>query len=62
MSDEVHISDCKERVALDLAMKIALDSGAQKTERTREWWLKLFSQCHKAVVWGWDHEAALKEK
>ena len=46
-------SGSKERVALDLAIRIASDEKpgtGDRAERTREYWLTLYKQClHKVL-------------
>ena len=45
-------SDAKERVALDLARQIDMYSDAERSEKDRAYWLKLYSQCLSTVKGG----------
>lgn len=42
-------SACPQRVAFDLMLQIAGDEKRPAEERTREYWLTLYVQCHKAT-------------
>jgi hypothetical protein len=55
MADDVHVtnpvsieSDSKTRVAFDLMQRIANHERDQPTS-DRDYWLKLYTQCYKAV-------------
>lgn len=56
------ISDAKQRVAYDLMLTIGGHCyDADKTEqKTREYWLKLYAQCHNATS-GLSLKSILKE-
>ena len=45
-------SDSPQRVALELAERITIYAGDEK--RRPEYWFKLYAQCHRLVVSGWD--------
>lgn len=42
-------SDAKQRVALDLALKIDDHSGLEFKQKDKKYWLTLYRQCYKAV-------------
>ncbi len=55
MTDDVRVtnpvsieSDSKTRVALDLMQRIA-DNERDQPRSDRDYWLKLYTQCYKAV-------------
>lgn len=53
MSNEKLIVDCKERVALDLALRIYSaenNEGKAKNSGDRDYWFRLYRQCHEIVV------------
>lgn len=67
MADQVTVtnpvkieSDSKQRVAYDLAMKIADHSGLPFEQKDKQYWLTLYRQCYKAVT-GHSIEGILKE-
>jgi len=65
MADTVKVDleeNSKFRVAYDLMRHIANyeDTPEKKTDR-RAYFLKLYHQCHLAVVAGWDYESIKNE-
>lgn len=53
VSGPVHVqSDCKERVALDLAQLIALHSGMDFNQKNETYWLTLYYKCWRATRGG----------
>lgn len=69
MSDSTRISgpvnvqsDSRQRVAYDLMERIAgWDAGKDQEKRSRDYWLRLYSQCY-SVVDGGSAEHALTLK
>lgn len=68
MADKIDIaspvkieSDSKQRVALDLALKIDDHSGLKFEQKNKKYWLTLYRQCYKAVS-GQALEHILKEE
>lgn len=51
MADKIQDSS-RERVALDLATKIASDENLEVNKRNREYWLTLYAHCHRVVFHG----------
>lgn len=52
MAENVNVShDSKQRVAFDLMMHIsnATYEESQDKQKTKDYWLKLYRQCYKAV-------------
>lgn len=52
MSEKEILGDCKERVALDLARRIHLDTtpvGDVTPKKDEAYWLRLYGRCLKAV-------------
>ena len=54
------VSDSKQRVAFDLALKIADHSGLSFEQKDKKFWFTLYRQCHKAAS-GYELEQILKE-
>ena len=53
MSDEKLVVDCKERVALDLALRIfnaENNEGKAADSGDRAYWFRLYRQCHELVA------------
>jgi hypothetical protein len=56
MADTITLTDSRERVALDLAIRIYIEEKSSISEaHNRGYWLKLYHRCHK-VVQGFDPE------
>lgn len=55
------VSDSPSRVAYELMNEIAHNEGKKSTEKTREYLLTLYRQCHKAVN-GHQLESILDQK
>ncbi len=51
MPSEKNICDCKERVALELAILISQEEHSVQPDQAREYWLKLYHQA-RSVVYG----------
>lgn len=57
------VSDAKQRVAYDLMLTIGTNTftADKEDQKTREYWLKLYSQCYRATE-GNYLESILKEE
>ena len=53
-------SDCKQRVALDLATKIDQYSQLDRNQKDKKYWFTLYRQCYKAVE-GYELPQILQE-
>ena len=61
ISDTVQVvSDSPQRVALDLAFKIADFDDVSSREKDRMYWLKLYCQCHQ-IIKGTSVDVVLSE-
>ena len=49
MPDKIQLVDSPERIAFDLMLEISHFESEKQVEKTREYWLKLYSECLHTV-------------
>jgi len=60
MAENITLAECKERVALDLMKIINNHAAANEEHRSKDYWYKLYAECHALVVNGWGPSDAKK--